>query len=878
MHNITVSLDSFVGHQQEKQFLHDAFTIAINQKQVQFALVQGDFGAGKTWLVQQFLKEVRAKRNNILIAESKCSLENDLSGLTPFNNVLRQMTIQGNQKGIILGDWGEFVKDVVPAWVDVFTAGTGTAISKTLENVRAIVRGSTFSQENVFVQFTNAVARLTEHNPAIIVIEDIHWADASSLRLFFHLSRNVSQKPVFIICTYRPVEGLETGTNAELLREVRANLLRYGAREVILEKGIDVYEYISKRYPLNNFPEDVIKEIANNTNGHPLFVSEIFSFWEEKDVIRENVLPGGKVFWEFDKNTQSLILIPETIDEVIGNRLSLLKDQLKHTLVLASVEGEDFTGQVVARLQEIDDLEAFNILGELENRYRLIREVGSHEIGSAVLDFYQFAHHFFQHHIYNHLSKGQRRILHKRIGECLESIYIDRSEIAAQLALHFQEAHEYIKAAEYSLLTAEYEKRHYNWHEVQQWCDKGLKLLNQFSEKQNVQDYQLRLLELSANSYEKAGEYAKSLDRFLLALKLADEINPNSLKTVEILVSLAAIYQFLGNYNSYLETLERGRKIVRDQHWEMSNIYLGLEEGWAFMQIRLNQAHLAVAHLTELIKQYENLSENEKKKIVDIDEVYNTLGVALSDRCDYQLALENYKKAVAVAEQFNDVVGVATFLLNIAELYYNIGDFEQGLMYVERGEELSLRIGDMSDLSYAFSIKGTIHLSQGKYQKALGELAYSLHLGQEIGAYWNVALTKSELACAYLGLGNLSKASEYSLSALEDAQNSSVRYELGYILETRALIEMAYGNWGESEKQFRSAIRMFDEQGNTHYAMRAMGELAQLFLKQERIEESYELLGPAIKFFQEKNLEFDIHQIQPTYKLVMQKIRADKDI
>ena len=150
-------------------------------------------------------------------------------------------------------------------------------------------------------------------------------------------------------------------------------------------------------------------------------------------------------------------------------------------LTSASIEGEDFTAQVVARLRQLDEIRAFDDLESLEQRYRLIHSEGQqHEVATVVLDMYRFAHRFFRERIYQKMDDGKRRILHRQVGECLEALYGEGElmSIASQLTQHFKAAGKRAKAARYALLAAEVEQSRYAWAEGEHWCALGLELVN----------------------------------------------------------------------------------------------------------------------------------------------------------------------------------------------------------------------------------------------------------------------------------------------------------------------------------------------------------------------------------------------------------------
>jgi|GEM_PF-6002388 len=354
----------FVGRENDLQKLHEALQQVMNTRKPRFFFIQGDFGVGKTKLAERFLSEAAAQIPSVLIGLGKCAIETELSGLTPFSHFLNNLA---RQKGFGSDKLLEIIKEVAPAWINFIAGFSETSESKASKH-------SSFSQENVFVQFTNALARIAKTQPVIVFIDDLHWADGSSLSLLFHLAQYLQNCPVFFISAYRPVEAMETGSNAPLFREIRANMIRQGATESEMRIGIDVAGYVRQKYPLNTFPAELVGYAQKITEGHALFVSQVFSLWEDTGVIVSEPNSDGQTFWKMAKTPDEYSAIPKTLSEVLEERIRLMEDNLRDILTCASVEGEDFTAQVIARLKKIEEYEVCESLETLERRYRLVQE------------------------------------------------------------------------------------------------------------------------------------------------------------------------------------------------------------------------------------------------------------------------------------------------------------------------------------------------------------------------------------------------------------------------------------------------------------------------------------------------------------------------
>jgi tetratricopeptide (TPR) repeat protein len=148
--------------------------------------------------------------------------------------------------------------------------------------------------------------------------------------------------------------------------------------------------------------------------------------------------------------------LPARVEAVIEERVERLDEDLREMLSIASVEGEEFTVQVLARVQNMEERSLKRRLSqELKKIHRLVHERDELKVNGRVLTRYRFAHQLYQHYLYSDLSAGERRLLHGDIAAALEDLHQGETKgIAVRLAHHYLEAKDTSKAVKY-LLEAE---------------------------------------------------------------------------------------------------------------------------------------------------------------------------------------------------------------------------------------------------------------------------------------------------------------------------------------------------------------------------------------------------------------------------------------
>jgi ABC-type oligopeptide transport system substrate-binding subunit len=373
--------------------------------------------------------------------------------------------------------------DHAPDLVDVFTSGRDllSRLSKAapehgalLQSLRTLTDGARptpgeLEQKALFEQYMDVLCNLSSKRPILILLDDLQWADSASLNLLFRLGRELAGGRILLLGAYRPEEvALGRGGERHPLEEVLAEFKRlYGdiwidlSAENTDEGRVFVDELLNKEP--NRFSQDFRDALFAHTEGHPLFTIELLREMQGRgDLVRDeagNWIVGERLNWN---------RLPARVEGVIEARIGRLESELRDILTIASVEGEDFTAQVVARVKEADERGLVRRLsGELDKVHRLIGERGTLQIAEEQLYLYRFRHSLFQQHIYNGLGEFERKLLHKQVGQVLETLYGDRvGTILPQLALHFSQAGIADKAAHYALLAGDHARLIYAHQEA----------------------------------------------------------------------------------------------------------------------------------------------------------------------------------------------------------------------------------------------------------------------------------------------------------------------------------------------------------------------------------------------------------------------------
>jgi predicted ATPase len=201
----------------------------------------------------------------------------------------------------------------------------------------------------------------------------------------------------------------------------------------------------------NRLSADFRAQLVRRTEGHPLFTVELLRGLQEAgDLVRDaegRWAEGPALHWG---------RLPARVEAVIAERIGRLSDRCRALLAVASVEGEEFTAEAIARVLGVDESVVFQCLdGDLGDRHRLVTAVSLRRLGAQTRSSFRFRHHLFQRYLYDHLDAVRRARLHEAVGGALEALCgqapDDLDALAPRLAWHFEMAGLLGRAATYYL-------------------------------------------------------------------------------------------------------------------------------------------------------------------------------------------------------------------------------------------------------------------------------------------------------------------------------------------------------------------------------------------------------------------------------------------
>jgi class 3 adenylate cyclase len=401
----------FVGRERELEELRAAVD-DVRQGRGRLVLLAGEPGIGKTRTASELTTYARMRGFQILWG--RCHETGGAPAYWPWVQIIRGY-LPDRDPRLLMSDMGTGAAAIAQVVSEVRERLADLPTPPALEPEQARFR--LFDSIAAFLR--NAAGR----EPLVLVLDDLHWADAASLLLLQFLAREMGGARLLVIGTYRDVElGREHAlfqALGEITREpvTRRHLLR-GLTEHDVGRYIEMTAGVAP-------PPDLVATVYHETEGNPFFVGEVVRL-----LVAEGRLSGtaGRSGWK--------LAVPQGVREVIGRRLSRLSTECNRVLTLASAIGREFGLDAVEPMSALPADRLLELLDEAIGA-RLVAKVPE-GVGR-----YRFSHAIVRETLYGDLSPAQKVRLHRQIGDVLEALYQATPERhLAELAYHFAQAAE----------------------------------------------------------------------------------------------------------------------------------------------------------------------------------------------------------------------------------------------------------------------------------------------------------------------------------------------------------------------------------------------------------------------------------------------------
>ncbi|MFQ5858211.1 MAG: tetratricopeptide repeat protein, partial [Anaerolineae bacterium] len=652
------------------------------------------------------------------------------------------------------------------------------------------------TQENIFEQYSNVIRTLAESNPLILVLDDLHWADAASCQLLFRLGRRIEDRPVLVLGTYRP-NDVAAGRNGgrHPLEPVTTELTRYyGDIRVDVDGKLDetrkedsahdfASAFIDAAYHPHALDKAFIRLIADRTEGHPLFVVELLRDLEERGWLA----PDANARWVLTQPV-TLDALPPRVEGIIEERIGRLDPEAQEMLTIAAVEGDEFTAQVVAQVQRLAERDVVRRLSrELDRQHQLVVERGVERVGRQRLYRFAFRHMLFQTHLYNALGDINRSLLHEDVGMALEELYADQAAaITMQLAYHFLEAGLGERALPHLIEAGDQAQHAFANQETVGHYSQALAIIDELlatappEEIAVWQEKQFDLLGKREEVYDRLGERDKQAVDLEQMLELAGRLGQR--QQAEAYNRQSHYFWAISDYDQAVETASQALPLMQAAGDSLGEGNARQYLGWAARETSDYQTAFEHFRAAAELFRAVGAKQQQASTLIDIGALHSELGqweqalhylqdalgtsrqidskweqayaldnigIVYANVGDYGEALHHIREALTLEQAIGDRLREQRSLINIATLTSHLGGYEEAMDLVQEALEVSRAIQDQFAESYALVNLGDFHQVLGQYDKALAHLGAALNLAEQLKQLFLVAACHLVLAETY---------------------------------------------------------------------------------------------------------------------------------
>jgi class 3 adenylate cyclase/tetratricopeptide (TPR) repeat protein len=492
---------------------------------------------------------------------------------------------------------------------------------ETKERVRKLqskgMRIATFSAVETMIE------RAAGQQPLIMVCEDLHWADPTSLELFERVLSLTDRTQLLLIVLFRP----DPEHGSWRIREISARQFRHRHTDLWLESlsKSESEALVENLLPLEDLSRNLRHRIIKQAEGNPFYLEEIVRALIDGGVIVQNVNTDR---WQVN-DEKAGFAIPDTLQRLLATRIDTLQGETKRVLQLASVIGRQFLFRVLSEIAgEEQRLDAHLLTLQQEEMIREKSRIPELE--------YIFKHQLTQLAAYRSLLRRERRISHRRTAEALERLFSDRVEEHVELlAYHWEQAENATKASEYLVLAGQKAASRFanaealtNFQRAMSFVEgkvsyasilalRAKVLLEVFEGKAAAEDYE-RLLDLTRQNGDQEGELESLLG-------LATAYYTVALDEPEYVPKSADLFDQAYNFARTLDDKPGMVKALLSSIWfsdywpeYRERAIVNIEEAWAISQelgnkeleldciiARAHQDLASIEEVEELISQLE---------------------------------------------------------------------------------------------------------------------------------------------------------------------------------------------------------------------------------------------------------------------------------
>lgn len=671
-----------------------------------------------------------------------------------------------------------------------------------------------------------------EHRPVLVVWDDLHWADPSTLETLALLVEQAPTVAMLHLLTFRP-EFEPPWPNRSHMTPMALNRLERPQVEVLMTRMAED----------KVLPVEVVEHIVSKTDGVPLYVEEM-----TKAILEAGVLQATNGQYELSGPFTSLA-IPGTLQDALMARLDRL-DTAKGIAQLGATIGRQFD---YALLHAVLAMDEETLQRELR---RLVEAELVHQRGVIPQATYTFKHALIQDTAYASLLRSRRQEIHQRIVEALEEQFVEVVEAQPELvAHHYTEAGNFEKAVGYWRQAGQRALERSANTEAIAHLQKGIELLRQLADTPECLQRELALqMALGPAVMATKGYGAPEVEQtYLRAEHLCEELGETS-QLCTVRQGLWNLYYARGELRTAHDLGEQSLTVAHQQH--DSALLLGAHRALGTTLFFQGEFVQSQEHLAQGIALYDPHQHRSLAFLYghDLSMVcFSYAGLGLSIRGYAEQALARMHESSTLAQELSHPHSLAFSIAMETVLYQHRREVQAVQDQIEALIELSNAYSFPYRLAHGHILDGWTLAKRGQAEEGIAEIRHGIAAYQATGAEVVTPWYLSLLAEAYENAGQIDEGLRTLAEALTRVDHTGECWceaEL-YRQKGELLLADAEENSSEAEACFHKAIEIARYQQAKLWELRTTTSLARLWQSQGKCQQAYDLLAPVYEWFTE---------------------------
>lgn len=830
-----------VGRSRELAALATAYARARDGRSLMVGLA-GEPGIGKTSLLNAFLDNLADAGERPMVARGRCS--ENLAGTEAYLPILEALdSLRTTHDGKSVN---QLMVAVAPTWLQQVGLSTMTGV---VGDAREALPAA--SRERMKRELGALLQDLSKRAPIVWVIDDLHWADVSTIDMLSYLAGRFDSMRVLIVTCQRPSD---MALAKHPFLAIRNDLQSRGLYEE-LSLGFltrdDVSKYLALQFPGHRLPDGLVDAIHGRTEGSPLFIADLVRYLRDTGSI---VQVDGR--WEVSRAVPTTTSdLPESVRGMIARKIDRVDEQARRLLLAAAVQGQEFDSTVLAEALEMDPADVEDQLEVLERVHVFVQRGEEHEYPDRSLTLrYRFVHVLYQNALYGALQPTRRASLSARTARALAAHHgTDIAPVAGQLAFLWEAARDFRQAAQYNAAAAMRAVGLFAFREALSLADRGIKGLRGLPEDATTLplELQLQMIRGLALRWVKgwaAPELETTLHR---ARQLCQQLDDPP-EVFPVLWNLVFFSMIRGNLPSVLDQLPTLRHLAETSQDPAHLLSVNHVSG--VTNEALGDVTTARTELNLARDLHQPSKHHTFVALFGIDP--GMVARAMSSRPLWALgfpdqALARSLETIALGRSQRQPITLVFGLVVAAGVRVYRGESEEALALADEIFALCTEYELVQEAEWGRAFQGAASGQLGRLEDARAQLDRSLStltalragivrtmfLSLHAEVYWRAGLTADGLALI--------------AEALTYAETSGERGFLHELHRIQGLLLRQQGDAPAAEHALRTAVDIARAHGARGFELRAATALARLLNETDRRGEARGVLAPVVDWFTE---------------------------